>query len=297
MSYELLQSQDSFSIHINGDSSIDALLLSHIIGDIATLTKTAALYEEPTADCNVNITALKNGSFQIDFSALLGTASTLFTDVKEVAILATTVIGTLKGYFELKKLLNGSQPKDIQELSDNKIYVTAEDGGSAIVNKGSGSVFKDCNIQNLVQNVTYTIIQTGHSDGFSFDTKDSSERFTHEDVVRMSKPIPIALETIRKVSTIKADLLIKKPDFLGHSTWSFRYNGKNIEAKILDDDFLDNIRNGKYSIHGGSYITADLEISVDLKPDGLPDDQTIKYTVTKVFGGIQDTSAQMQSLI
>jgi hypothetical protein len=297
MSYESIHSQDSFSIHINGDNSIDAMLLSQIIGDMAKLTKDAAYYEDPTADCNVNITALKNGSFQIDFSALLGTASTLLSDITAVSTLATTVITTLKGYFELKKILNGSQPKEVQELSGNKIYVTAEDGSSVVVNKGSGSVFTDCNIHTVVQNVSYNILKTGATDGFSFDTNDNAEQFTHDDLVKMTKSVPIATQTTRKVSTIKTDLLIKKPDILGHSTWSFRYNAKNIDAKVLDDEFLDSVRNGDYSIRGGCYITADLEISVDLDSDGLSDEQTTKYTVTKVYGGIQDTSAQIQSLI
>lgn len=207
------------------------------------------------------------------------------------------MISTLKGFFELKKLLNGSQPKEIQALSGDKIYVTAQDGGGIAVNKGSGTVLSNCHIDQLVNNVTYNIVQTGNTDGFSFDTAKASESFNRDDLSRMSKPLPIPEQITRKVSTIRTDLLIKKPDILGHSAWSFKYNDRAIEAKILDDEFLDNISKGNFTITGGSFITADLEISIDLGTDGLPDEQTTKYTVLKVYGGIQDNVAKMQSLI
>lgn len=297
MDQPLITSTGSFAIHINGDSSIDALALSQLIGDMAMLTKEAALYEEPTADCKVNVTAFKNGSFEIDFAAVVGTVSSLVTETSTIINIAKTAISTVKGYFELKKLLNGSQPKEVQELSGGKIYVTAEDGGSALVNKGSGEVYMNCNIDNHVQNITYNIGSIINSEGFSFDTDGSSESFDRNDLVRMSKQLPIVNESICKKSTIKTDLLIKKPDLLGHSTWTFRWRGRNIEAKIDDDDFLDIIRAGSYSIHGGSYIVADMEISIDLDQEGIPDEKTTKYTIKKVYGGIKDTVAEMQSII
>lgn len=67
MGVKLVKSEDVFSFHLDGNSSIDAILLSKIISNIAELTKMAAIYENPDSYLRMNVTAFKNGSFEIDF--------------------------------------------------------------------------------------------------------------------------------------------------------------------------------------------------------------------------------------
>lgn len=297
MDNSIIKSSGSFSIHINGDSSVDAIALSQIISDMATLTREAAIAEESTADCKVSVTAFKNGSFQIDFTAVAGAAATLLTQAATIANIASNAITTVKGYFEVKKVLNGSMPKEVKELSGNKILVTAEDGGTVLVNKGCEAVYINCNVDNRVQNITNCINQLENANGFSFDTDEGSSNYDKNDIDRISKPLPFIEESLYKISKVKTDLLIKKPDLLGHSTWSFRWNDKNIDAKIQDDDFLEYIHSGNYSIHGGSFITAEMEIIVRLNEDGTLDERSVNYVIKKVYGGIQDFAASMQSMI
>lgn len=71
MGVKLVKSEDVFSFHLDGNSSIDAILLSKIISNIAELTKMAAIYENPDSYLRMNVTAFKNGSFEIDFSTIV----------------------------------------------------------------------------------------------------------------------------------------------------------------------------------------------------------------------------------
>jgi hypothetical protein len=52
-------------------------------------------------------------------------------------------------------------------------------------------------------------------------------------------------ETIRSENELV--LLVKKPDYLGNSKWEFRYNDRSIEAKILDQNWLERFRHAQIS--------------------------------------------------
>lgn len=289
MESDIIKSESSFSFHIDGDSSIDAFSLSKIIGNMAELTEIAVHTDEPEANVNVSVTALKPGSFVIDFSAVCGIVNTMISNAPNMLSAASNAISTIKGFFEIRKLLNGKAPQSVKEISENSICVTNDNGESTIVNKSSGAVINNPRAENLTQNISITVYNNSSANGFSIDDKNGSISFNNDDLLKMNKPIPIIDNITRKVSAVNnTELLIKKPDILGHSAWSFRFNGKNIEARILDDDFLDYIQEGNFTIKVGSYINADLEVAYDLTSDGLLDEKPPKYTVTKVYGGIKN---------
>lgn len=133
--------------------------------------------------------------------------------------------------------------------------------------------------------------------GFSFNTKDSSEHFNSADIEEMRKPLPTAQEEIVKNITTKADLLIKKAALIGKGAWSFIYNSKTIEAKIEDTDFLEQIHKGEFAIQSGDYITADLKITIPYDTNIGFDESATKYTICKVYGGIQNNKNLMTPFI
>ena len=49
MDTDLIKSQENFSFHLKGNSSVDAVLLSKTIQDFAELSKLIALEENPDA--------------------------------------------------------------------------------------------------------------------------------------------------------------------------------------------------------------------------------------------------------
>jgi hypothetical protein len=293
MDVKLMKSEEKFALHIDGDNAIDATLLSNILKNMATLTKLAAQEVEPEAYLKMNVTAFEKGSFQIDFSAVCELGEDLIHHASEVTQLASVMIGTVKGFFEIKKFLKGKKAEKIEPVEKGKIQLTDNEGQSIVVNESSGAVINNYNIDNLVVNISNDISSNGK--GFSFNTSSGQSYYNTEDLQEIRKPIAIE-DTYCKKSTINADLLIKKADLLGNSAWSFKYNDKTIEARITDDNFLSSIKNGE-SIHAGDYITAKLEIMVDLGKDGLPLHNTAKYTVLKVEGGIKSGYKDMVSFL
>ncbi len=55
-------------------------------------------------------------------------------------------------------------------------------------------------------------------------------------------------------------LKVKKPDFLGESMWDFRYEGKKLPAKLLDDAWLKSFRNGEVTLHPGDALKGMVEV-------------------------------------
>jgi hypothetical protein len=51
-------------------------------------------------------------------------------------------------------------------------------------------------------------------------------------------------------------LKVKKPDFLGYSMWSFKYQGRSVDAKILDQDWLNDFQAKIFTIQPGDSIRA-----------------------------------------
>ena len=166
-----------------------------------------------------------------------------------------------------------------------------------VANNSSIAILNNPHIDNLVVKITSNVSDNNSDGRFSFDTSSESIHFDKNDVSNMRKPLPIVEESIIKTTVILVDLPIKKADLLGFSTWSFIYNGKQIEAKIDDVDFLEKIYNGQFSIHGGDYITAELEISVNMD-NGVLDNSTAKYAIRKVKDGVKiDFKNSMKSFI
>ncbi|MEW8542091.1 MAG: hypothetical protein AB2693_01030 [Candidatus Thiodiazotropha sp.] len=74
---------------------------------------------------------------------------------------------------------------------------------------------------------------------------DSATYRFDENEVNFNKDLEISNEIVREVltkeivkSSGKRIIKVKKPDYLGQSMWAFQYDGRAIEAKITDMDWL-----------------------------------------------------------
>lgn len=291
MENELIESKAKMSFHLDGESEIDAVLLSSMIADMAELTKLTAKETNPDSYLKMNVTAFKNGSFQIDFSAVCQVAETMFTGTAACVGLAATVIGGVKGIFEIKKLLKGSKAKAVEKDDNGYITVEASNGKKITVPSQSGIVMNVVQVDQLVTNISSYAREHNPDGGFSVSDGEKTVYCSSEDVSGMSKPMPIVETSTCQRSRIDATMLIRKAVFEGSSKWGFDLNGKAIEASIEDDEFLLEFqRNG--SVNKGDHIQATLEVYVDLDLQGIPIKGTEKYTVIKVYGGILHSMQQ-----
>jgi hypothetical protein len=283
---ELIQSKTNFGFHLDGDNEIDAELLSKTIHDVVKLTNLAAKEENPEAYLKMNVTAFKNGSFQIDFSTICEFANTLFNNANILTGFAASVVTVVGGFFAIKKHLKGEAAQKVSEPDCNgNINVINSTGEILSVKKSSGAILENVQIDNLTVNISEYVLQHNPNGGFSLDTENGKFSYTADDVKAISKSLPIEEKKKCQIETANAILLIKKADLLGRSSWEFKYGKHTIHAKVLDDDLIDIAHSGA-PIRAGDYIHAKLEIRTDLDEFDLPIEGTEQYSVLKADGGI-----------
>ena len=293
----LIESKAGMSFHLEGENEIDATLLSHMISDMVEYTKIMAKEVNPDAYLKMNVTAFKNGSFEVLFSAVCQAAETLFTGVGAAATTAGAVIGAVKGGIEIKKLLKGKSARAINDLPDGKISIEAQSGEKVTVPSASQVVMYNIQADQLITNISNYAKIHNPDGGFSIADESGSVYCSPFDISEMAKPSDITETTNCQRSRVDADLLIRKPDLEGTSKWGFTYNGRLINAAIDDDVFLEWFKSHG-TINRGDHIHTTLEIYVDVDPQGNPIKGTEKYTVIKVHGEIlRDIESAQDCLI
>lgn len=106
------------------------------------------------------------------------------------------------------------------------------------------------------------------------DVSNATRRLTDRDTAsfqssvgsaRFNGNLAISDEAIRdlltreiKESVSNQTLLVKKPDYLGQSMWSFRYQTHAIDAKILDTEWLDSFHAQRVSLQPGDALRVTL---------------------------------------
>lgn len=285
MENELIKSKAGMSFHLDGENEIDATLLSHMISDMVEYTKIMAREVNPDAYLKMNVTAFKNGSFEVLFSAVCEAAETLFTGVGTAAATAGAVIGAVKGGIEIKKLLRGKPAKSVDKLPEGKISVESENGDKIIAPSASQLVMYNIQADQLITNISNYAKTHNPNGGFTVSDESGSVYCSSSDISVMAKPSEITETSACQRSRVETDLLIRKPDLEGSSKWGFTYNGKIINASIDDDNFLEWFQ-AHGTVNRGDHIHATLEIYVDIDPQGIPIKGTEKYTVIKVHGEI-----------
>jgi len=289
---ELLENQSQFSLRLDGDSEMDAYVLSTIIKNMAELAKAVTLHEHPNTEVKTKVSALNKGSFEIGFVLECVAAYSLFIAGGGAPVAAQT-IKTVIDVFNIKKHLKGKQPKEIKKLDNGSWGIVNEEGQTINIPNNSGAAFVNSTVQGLVQNIG-THIHVHSPDGnFSIKNHNGDHEFTPDDVKSIATPLLTTQETItRKVTTITCNLVIKKPDLLGRSSWEFKYKDRTIHAKIEDEDFLNTVHNGT-PVRAGDYINATFEHSIEIDNSEQPIDSSEKYFIKTVHGSIQSSPTQI----
>jgi hypothetical protein len=90
-------------------------------------------------------------------------------------------------------------------------------------------------------------------------------------------------------------LLVKKPDYLGHSKWEFKHGDRALEARILDIDWLATFQSGQIELKPGDALQAIVKSVTATGFDGeIVDTQ---HEVLKVLGVVPSTSAEQDKLM
>lgn len=298
MEQNLIKSQDKFSFHLNGDSSIDALLLSKTIQDFAELTKLIALEQNPEAFIKLNVTAFENGSFIIDFQTITEIVETISESKEMFSIFASIVVGGIVGVFKIKKFLKGETPLE-QTIEGDSIKIKNKDGDVIVVPQASAPVLNNCRVDNLVINIASNTAKNNDGKGFSLTSSNNEKiEFSEHDISYMCHPIAAEKENISRIKTqiIDTYLRIKKPVLVGPAKWELIYKGEAINVKIEDDDWLTSVQTGRIGINANHLLHAYLQTEVELDDNGMPIPETQKYKISHVLGLIENTGTNQISL-
>jgi len=285
MNEQLIKSESQFSFRFEGKNEIDAILLSKTINDMVQLTKLAAIDECQDAYFKMKIMSFRDGSFKIDFSTISEVAENLYRHASDAATLAGTLFTVVKGYFEVKNHLKGKKPKSVVDKPDSKIEIENADSEKIEVPKSSFAITNNVKIDNLTVQIAGYVKTHNPNGGFSFETHDSIQNFSSEDVDCMLQPVATQESSSYEKYVIKTDLPIRKADLLKNSAWEFIFQGKTIKANIQDKKFIENVHSGLISLKAKDYINATLEIRMPLDGQGAAENSP-KYTVLEVNGDV-----------
>lgn len=287
----LEKSKETFSFHLDGGHEINALLLSTIINNMATLVDISGKEIDPDIYIKMNVTAFKDGSFQIDFSAICETAETIFQTLimaNPALTLATNIIDTVKTFFEIKRFLKGEKPTLTQYKENGDVIITNVNNSTLTVNKYEANIFNNCRIDQLVTNVAHCATQHNPNGGFSLSSSTGENKYSAQDTHNMSVSTLFQDDSIinMQCQKITTDLYIKMPDLTGYRQWEMYFQGERIRVNIEDNDFLEKVHNG-LTFKAGDYIKCVLQITIELDKNGIPQNNTTKYSVLSVIGEIQ----------
>ncbi|MCL1996173.1 MAG: hypothetical protein FWG63_08210 [Defluviitaleaceae bacterium] len=293
---QLIKSESAFSFNFDGGDEIEAVLLSKSINDIVELTKLTSSLECKDAYIKIKITSFEKGSFQIYFSIISEAIETIARPALTLGGLAVMVISIIKGYFDVKKHLEGKQPKTTVEKDNGKIEIENENGQKIEVESTSLTIINNTNIELYVNSIIDNVMEHNPNGGFNIKTEYETTKYVAEDMLKMAKPFAIKdKEDTFEIYHITTALPIKKADLLKSSSWEFIFQGKIIKATILDTDFLGRVHKGLISVKARDYINAKLEIKIPKDNQGGIIGNKEKYSILKVLGEVQ-TSTDAEQL-
>lgn len=273
---DLLHQEYEFSIRFLGENHISLDLLS------TELTSFNELIHQSVREkyhYEYRVISSKQGSFELDIVGIATVATSMVTP-QNIEYIKTS-LQTIKEWFEIKKHLNGQKPKKIDPSSD-KIIVENSKGDVMIVSNEGARYFENANIQNSIIHFSSGLAQYGRS-GFCMSGKDGEPFFNIEkdEYENLSEEIDLENPENKYIQHIETNLLVNKIALVGSSKWEFYFN-KAIQAKIEDEEWLENFKKHRFA------VTADIQLKVSMRSEcsrdksGNPVENTTKYYIEKV---------------
>jgi len=280
MEYELHKDKCELSFVFEGENSVDALTVTKALDGLITMVSVIAECEENETKYRLAVNAFSPGSFAIVLLAFAESVRSLLTP--EGVGYAADLVGVIGACFSAKRFLKGKLPKS-REVKEDYLIIENAEGATAKFPKGVNALFVDQRIDNSITCIINGAMLSDGVSGIRVDAQKKSVRIDKEEFSECAIPIEVEnIDTkIFESTRLNEILFVRQPDLLGDSKWGFK-SDKNLTADIADKDFLEKIKAGEYEIYSGMYVIADLAVRVMIGANGLPDEKSSKYTVTKI---------------
>lgn len=179
----------------------------------------------------------------------------------------------LKYLEDKKEISNISQVKEIE----NEILLLAKQSNIQLL-----PIYTPVNSQKLLEGISYLYNATN-----SLLPHDFASFISVEGEVTINKEFSINAQAIEElltkeiiVSNADVMLRIKKPDFLSSSMWDVQYEGRIVQVKILDFEWLNKFQSRSVDVRPGDSIRAYIEVINRYDHDGRI--INVRYNVLKV---------------
>lgn len=279
----------SFSFRLEGESEIRANLLAQILSGFSESVYLLSQELHEFDGSYLSVSIIKPGSIEVLFNVAAASQVAL----PFIAQNASTIVNTVKGMLEVKKLLKGEKPKKVEaDVISGYISVEAPDGSSVIAPSGSRIVVTNPRVDKAISSIGEAVKAHNSQGGFWLTYDDEQDYFSPDDIQDIALPQPYPEDQAsNNVRTTRVTLLIKSLDLLGGSSWGFRFAGRTITAKISDPTYMQYVHSGSVVYKAGDSLDVDLEITELRSPSGEVIQE--RYAITKVHGHHMQTKLPM----
>gem|GEM_PF-4667137 len=279
---------DNMKIFLGGEDEVEIETLTVVLSNTIKILKKASQYTNEHTYQKFVVTDIKKGSFIIEVMATVASSPNILGNT-------ATAIQMFKNFLDIKKHLNGSEPKSVVEVH-NHYQIENLNGNIYDCDSITFNAYtENADIDDSISIMAKKLSEDNQREGISVYINNSIGNrvvFSKDEIKLMTKRVDLSKLSPNIVNQrLLQKIIIGKIDFDGDSKWTIYINGSKESAKILDEDFKRNISSFKFT--KGTIMDVELEVSYHVDNNSIPlKNKKPQYTIIKVFNVLNDESEQ-----
>jgi hypothetical protein len=243
---------------LEGENELNVRNFSEMLIGTENILKKITNVTKDNASLELKIVAIKEGSFEFDLLAILGTLPELFQGI----ITAYDLIESFLEWIYFKNWLKGEEIKEMVSNENNVIVNKVDGTNNTITNNININIFKD---DKKIEDIDKLFVALGNSipNGRNLTLKTNDETHNYPSSIKENLEAPIKIKPQEderiETSVITREVIIKKPDFEMKSKWQIYIHNKLYHVDISDEVFKEFVISGRFSAHNGTKLRVDLE--------------------------------------
>lgn len=276
---------ESLSVRLGSpDSQVNAAAVASTMQAILAIVDEAQKGLKANEHVLLKARPFANGSFEIPLDLIVLGAAALF----DVHPLLDQVLGILKDYIDIKKLLKGEplpQPTDNGTIVVQGNTITVSNSVINVLSSNRVNSAVDRAVTDIAADETIRDVKVfrGRSPE-PFITIPNTEFQYLRYTPRTSGEMP------DRDRVVKATLTLRTLVFEGTGKWRFNYEGVKISADIRDDDFKRRVAAGVEQFAAGDRLEVELIIAERYNPTIADYERKGQYSIARVFRHIKQPS-------
>ena len=210
---------------LEGENELNVRNFSEMLIGTENILKKITNVTKDNTSLELKIVAIKEGSFEFDLLAILGTLPELFQGI----ITAYDLIESFLEWIYFKNWLKGEEIKEMVSNENNVIVNKVDGTNNTITNNININIFKD---DKKIEDIDKLFVALGNSipNGRNLTLKTNDETHDYPSSIKENLEAPIKIKPQEderiETSVITREVIIKKPDFEMKSKWQIYIHNK-----------------------------------------------------------------------